>query len=407
MVLQTACPICQQSQPYSFWYWEQEDSLMRAWSPDPNLHFVICRHCGAIYQDPPKAAEADWGLGTFGEEDILAKVGPNEPVDWLQQFVGRAKDPERVLEIYSQQPFFQPHFIESGWECDARSYQELGGDDNPTGEAENWGYDLVICFDVLNRCHDPGGLLKKVHGWLKDDGGVYIQEINPLSLPRINQTCMTSHQQVLFCYPTLLFTLFQAGFVNKMSELGSWHRTFNVKSDIATELDVRDFVKPDLWQQACFRVQRNYYWSVVTRDLIDYVQKVQENPSLTDQLRNQLRQKGELVLQVRDVCGATLLFTQEVSTLSNSLQDDWPATMNRIFNTLKNDYALYDLLKVGGFNQLGTFPGLERFHYNEKMIYMTDVDFFGKYFTQEDAAMLCKEVTNAGANVVGHLSSLL
>jgi hypothetical protein len=81
--------------------------------------------------------------------------------------------------------------------------------------------------------------------------------------------------------------------------------------------------------------------------------------------------------------------------------------MQRIFDVFKNDMALYDILQVQPIPGLGVFDGVDRFHFNEKMVYMTNEDYFQKYFTEEDAKQLCAGIIQSGHTVCGHLSSFL
>lgn len=400
------CAICGSDELHSYWFWEKEDALMRSWAMDTRLHFSICRQCGAIQQNPPVGGQDDFADSVFMAFDQGADQGKDsthETVDWLQQFIHIAKEPLRALELYGSTPRFVDYFQSLGWPAEAMSIREF----ETRGDVESEQYDIAIGFDALSRSGDPLHALKRVRETLKPEGGVYIQETNPFAIPRLNQITLTVEQRFVFPFPTLMFLLYQAGFVNKLTELGTSHRSFFTKREEDLGMTLRDFAQENLWSHLLMRTQRNFYWAWVTRDLASYVERVQSEPDLRDTMRAELRKKPIDLMIIRDVCGASLLFTQEVATLRQSLHQDWPVTMGRIFDILQNDYALYDLLQCSGVPGLGVFSGIDRFHFNEKMVYMTAPSFFEKYFSQQDAEALCAGIEQAGAVVVGHLSSLL
>jgi len=421
------CPICESTQHQSFWHWDKEETLMREWAMDTQVHFSICRACACIFQNPlePPRPEAD-DLGGMWAMDMDDAPIADEPLDWVQQFGSRGMEPCKALEIYTGKKRFEPYLVPKGWQIKAISLHqfldnselaEKEGESNVEGIfqtdkeitsiEDNEQFDMAFCFDALEQTHQPMQLLQKLHKHVKDDGALYTQVSNPLVLPRYNQFSFTSAERVQYPFRTLIYMLYKAGFANQGAEMNTKTRCICNKVDPATEAEPGGLIPNDTWGMADFRVRRNYYWNWGIRYLENYMKQVQSNPDHLQETRNQLAQNPLERHIIRDLCGSCLLFMQEVDQLKNTISHDWPVTMSRVFNIMKYDYAMYDLLKVGGFETVNTLPEVGRYYINDKMVYMTDTDFFEKYFTMDEANTLCQSIIQSGQVVCGHLSSML
>lgn len=408
----TACPVCREDNRQSFWFWEKEDKLMREWAMDTRVHFAICRSCGLIFQDPPaERAMDEFGFDAWGgpqQDPGFAE----EPLVWLKQFSPIGERRGRALEVYHKEPRFTERLRAEGWETvRAVSVESLaegtagGGAEEPQpGEA----FDVTFCFDALRHTGDPLGTLAKIHGLAAEGGGVYVEEANPAAAPRAGRLCLSSDEMCVFPFHTLIFALHAAGFMNAGAEMWSRTRVFGSKTDPNPGTDPETNIPRDVWQQAIHRFHRNYYWAWARRFLEEYLRKRHSDPDgALNQARAELRQNPANLLVIRDVCGACLLFANETDTLRETLSEDWPQTMSRVFETLKHDFALYDMYSLAPVEGLGVFPGIERYHFNEKMIYISGADYFEKYFSEEEARRLCEAIVKAGHAVCGHLSSFL
>jgi SAM-dependent methyltransferase len=446
-----SCPVCQTTGHQSFWYWEKEEQLMRVWAPDTQVHFSICRACGLIFQNPlvDPTFFQNMGMPIFGMEEQTVS-SPEEPMEWLRQFTGHGKEPVTALEIYTTQPRFQPALAQAGWTVKTIKPQALYGEppvsesaQPEAGEGSDFTpefipdtakpdaaegfefdfdfsmdtgdtplsvddqFDIVFCFDGLTQFSQPGKALSTIHSHLKEDGVFYMETDNPLVQPRHKRLCLTGYDACVYPFQTLVFALYQAGFKNHSSELCEKNRILSTKIEPNPDADPVKLIPSDYWWKTLSRFQRNYAWSWVVEFLSAYQTKAQTDPGTLDKVRESLLQRPFDKQYLRDVCGSCLLFIEEVGHLKTTLSQDWPSTMTRIFNVLKDDYALYDLLQLGPLQGVGTFPSLERFHFNEKMIYMATPDYFEKYFSEEESRQLCDSIDNAGRVVIGQLSSLL
>ena len=417
------CPVCNSRNHQSFWFWEKEDKLMREWAMDTTVHFSICRDCALIFQNPPvaKASESDL---FFTSWNIGADSTPqgDEPFDWLKQFTTIGKQPGRVLEVYSKNKRFDSVMTQNGWQVKTiradrlmakpeTSPPPLPGLEPTAPEedslAEGEIFDLVLCFDVLGQCADPVGLLTKLHGYLRENGAIFVEMENPMAAPRAKKFCLTSDELQVFPFHTLIFTLYKAGFANTAAETCGRIRCLGTKADLNPDADPGKLMPQGIWGQVLYWFHRNYYWAWVISYLENFQARLQIQADYMDHARNELRQRFHELQIIRDVCGSCLLFVEEVSTLRNSLGEDWHLTLHRIFEIFKQDYALYDLLRQGPLEGVGTFPDVERFHFNEKMIYVTNADYFQRYFSEEETRRLCDAIIRAGQVVCRHLSSFL
>lgn len=399
-----SCPICKSESSHSFWFWENEDVLMREWAPDCRLHFSICRVCATIFQDPPASiSESPFSMDFSMDASAHPMNEAHEPLDWLSQFSGKGQDALRTLEVYSKKPKFEETLKSRGWDVKAVSAKEFREND--------WGqdgpYDLVICFDALNECDDPEALAQKAHAVLKDDGGFYVDVVNPLVLPRGNQICFTAYERVLIPFPTLMYLTYKNGFKNLMSEVTGSVRSYLQKIPVPASVSPSEVASKDYWSYVTYRCERNYWFAWTGKFLAKFIQLRQTDPHALDTARNELRHDTQRMQIIREVCGVMLLFAQEVQTLQQSLSGDWHQTMARIFDVLKNDLVMYDLLQLEPMENLGLMVPMHRFFLNEKMVYTTDADYFKKYFNQDDAELLCNYIFKSSQTVVGHLSSFL
>lgn len=420
------CPVCQNPDSQSFWFWEKEEKLMRAWTPDTRVHFSICRHCGLIFQNPNVSSSfADSSfLSGFGM-DFTEEPQSDEPMEWLKQFTGFGRESGTALEIYSQKKVFQSALAMAGWKCKAVQINAVIQDasappsDFSSGLSNSWGdpftdtldpndqFDMIFCFDGFSSTSSPLALLSKLHSHLKENGGLYIETPNPLVLPRHNRFCLTSEESCVYPFQSLVFALYKTGFKNTASEICEKARIFCTKIEIPVEADPDKLIPNTYWGQTLFSFQRNFYWAWVIKSLQTFQAQLTQDPALLTTMRQTLTQHPVEKHFMRDVCGACLLFIEEISHLQDSLSEDWPLSMTRVFDVLKNDYALYDLLQLGPVEGLGTFGNLERFHYKEKLIYMSNTEYFERFFSQDEARQLLEAITKAGRVVVGHLSSFL
>ncbi len=409
------CPVCKSLNHQSFWFWEKEDKLMRMWAMDTRVHFSICRECALIFQDPlvPSLSSEDWGFGDWGEQSD-SQLLPKEPIEWLRQFPRRGKQPARALEIYSKTSRFHDMLKNEGWDITAipvnslLSPPENGSDPLPPDLLDGEKYDLIFCFDVLDRVPHPIDILNRLHACLKSDGGLFVETFNPYVAPRNKKICLSNDNPCIFSFQTLIYALYKAGFSNQAAELCGKCRCFCTKIDPTPEADASKLVPNTYWSQLLYRFERNYSWAWVNGFLDRYLKQVQYQPNSLNQTRDLLRQRGEDLVLIRDVCGAVLLFAQEIDTVRQTLSSDWSLTMHRIFEILGKDYALYDLLQTGSpMPELGTLPDVERYFFSEKLIYMTTTDYFERFFSQDDAKRLCQSIVQSAEVVCKTLSSFL
>ncbi|MDX9752462.1 MAG: methyltransferase domain-containing protein [bacterium] len=416
------CPVCQSLSHQSFWYWDKEDQLMKAWAQDTRVHFSICRECGLIFQNPRitdsfLSGNSFWGFETESPADTPV----NEPLEWLRQFTGFGKEVAKGLEVYSEKQTFHSRLASEGWTMksvtSASLLQEACESPVPTDNffaapvsdqiEEGEEFDLICCFDGFSQWEFPLEYLQKLYHHLKPGGGLYIETPNALVLPRFNHICLTGNDICIYPFHTLAFTLYKAGFKNTASELCVHNRIFCTKIDPNPEADPKQFIAETYWGQVSHQFQRNFYRAWGIKYLQAFMAKQRTTPDALNTARHYLVQNPLEKQILRDMCGACLLFVEEIGHLKESAAQDWQISMARIMDVLKNDYALFDLLKLGGLPRLGTFPKLERFHYNEKMIYMATPEYFERFFSESEAVQLCDEITEAGRVVVGHLSSFL
>jgi len=100
----------------------------------------------------------------------MIPVGPNVVLDLgcAAGFVGKAMlESNRAVEV-SGVEIFEPAAVE------ARKHYKVVhvGDIEEMSLSYDKCFDLVICGDVLEHLKDPGKVLRQIHGWLKDGGGV-------------------------------------------------------------------------------------------------------------------------------------------------------------------------------------------------------------------------------------------
>lgn len=410
------CPVCAGKNHHTFWYWDNEDSLMRKWAADCRIQFQICRDCAAIFQQSLNETESSPEIPFFeGFADELVRSSHHEPFEWLKQFANIGKQPCKALEIYAVQHRFSDALKEQGWEIHAVPYESLLADGQPPAETLAGGsfaaddrYDLIFCFDVLSRTPAVVELMSAIHDRLTDTGVLYLEAINPVLLPRIDRMYLTSEQQCLMPFETMIFLFHKTGFINRGAELCGKARCFLSKSEPHPEADPTQLLEKRLWEYTLFRFQRNFYWVWAADFLRKYLQEQSRIPNCLEQTRAALAKRpGELQI-LRDVCGAVLLFVQEVDTLRATLASDWKATMQRIFDILKQDFAMFELLRTASPIQgLGTMPDIERYYFNEKMIFMTNHDYFDRFFSETEAAQLCAGIVRSGEIVCKTFSSFL
>ncbi len=409
------CPVCQSPEHQSFWYWEKEDQLLRQWAMETRTHFSICRKCATIFQNPPVAAPAAGDLLLFGWE------GPSEPelpvqetLEWLRQFTRFAQTPGRALEVFVKKKRFEDVLTRKGWTVRALPVQSLlpeaGSPPPPDADAldENETFDLIIFCDALETTARPMELLAQLRRHLQPDGALLVETPNPLAFPRYKKICLTSAELCAFPFQSLIFALYKAGFTNHAAEVCGKIRCLFTPIDPQPGADPAQLVPRNVWEHALYRFQRNYYWAWAAGFLETYLAQWRARPGFRDEARAALRQHGLELAIVRDICGACLLFVQEVDTLRQTIGEDWNVTLGRIFDILKNDFQLFDLLRTGAeLPGLGTLPGIERYYYRDKMIFMTGADYFERFFTQAEAAELCEAIVNSGQVACQHLSSML
>ncbi|MDP8244978.1 MAG: methyltransferase domain-containing protein [Candidatus Hinthialibacter antarcticus] len=377
---------------------------MREWAPDCRLHFSICRHCAAIFQNPPAPlGEDSFAMDSIMDTNAEQSVQANEALDWLSQFSGRGQEPFRALELYTKSSKLEEALKAKNCDVTAVSAKEFLEKDF----SQNEPYDIVFCFEVLNETSDPNGIVQKAHSVLKDDGGLYVDVVNPLVLPRANQMCFTGSQRTLLTFPTLMYLTYKNGFRNMIGEVTGSARSYMKKIDVPDTVSLSEVSSKDYWSYVTYRCERNYWFSWVLRFLVNFMKSRQVDANALDTARNQLRHDPQHMQIVREACGVMLLFAQEVQTLQQSLSGDWHQTMARIFTILKDDLVLFDLLQLEPMENMGLLAPMNRFYLNEKMIYVSEAEYFKKYFTQEDAEHLCKNIFKSSQTVVGHLSSFL
>jgi hypothetical protein len=415
------CPVCQSVRHQSFWYWEKEDKLMQAWAQDTQAHFSICRDCSTIFQNPmTNQAVAEFNM--FDDFNLNpTPLKPSEPLEWLRQFTGHGKTPGTALEVYATQKRFEPTLSAEGWTIKSVHIASVLSSDTPTeaGEETTFGFqaapgilpddqfDAIFFFDGFGATAQPIDVLNTLHAHLKEEGCLYIETSNPLVLPRHKRICLTSEEICVYPFQSLVFALYKSGFKNIAAEMCERNRIFCTKIEPSPEASPNDLIPNTYWGQVLYNFQRNYYWAWVTNYLEAFQVKHQSDPTTVDQVRDYLQQHPIEKLYIRDACGSCLLLVEEVGHLKDTLSQDWKLSMSRIFDLFKNDYAIYDLLQQGKLEGVGTFPDLERFHYNEKMIYMATPEYFERFFSEEEAESLCNAIMQAGRVVVGHLSSFL
>ncbi len=405
------CPVCESQHLHSFWFWEKEDQLLREWAMDTRLHFSICRDCSSIFQNPiiPRDTTTDFDFSP-SDFDLSSPETPPvlEPIEWVRQFAGYGRQAGKALEIFSEKKTFDPFLPKEGWDYEALSITEvinqLSTKEIPS---QSESYDLIFCFDALECTPQPIPLLQSFYSRLKPDGALYLEAFNPLAHPRTNHLCLTRNNFCLFPFQSLLFALYKTGFTNHSAEICGRIRMLCTKMPQIPESEATKLVPTELWGHILYRFQRNFYWSWVTKRLQQFIEQSPSDPQLLEKTRKSLHESPLELHTVRDVCGACLLFVEEVANLRKNMEKDWPLVMARIFDVFKNDFNLYDLLQLAPLEGVGTFPDIERFHYNEKMIYMNTTEYFQKHFSLQEATKLCDTIIAAGQKVCGHLSSFL
>lgn len=399
------CPVCSSESLHSFWYWENEEFLMREWAPDCRLHVSICRECATAFQNP--AVEKVDDMMDFSVSFDMDEAAPapsaKEPIDWLHQFSGVGRDPLRGLDVYVESPMFEIPLRDLGWDVASISLNDLLEQGPPAGGQ----YDVVFCFDALNHTLQPQRVIEQLRPVVKDSGGLFVETNNLLAEPRRNIPAFTSKQKCLYSFPSLIYLLYKNGFRNYMAENAGRTRCFLNKVDMPDNADVRETSDKEYWAYVVYRCERNFWYQWAGRQLESFMQRRQSDPAALDAIRQEMRHDPHKLTLVREVCGAMLLFAQEVDTIRQTLSSDWHSTMSRVFDILKNDMILYELLQLEPMQGMGTLEPIGRLHLNEKMVYMTDAEYFQKYFTEDDARQLCENVIKSSQTVIGHLSSFL
>jgi len=352
------CPVCDSSNHQSFWYWEKEDKLIREWAMDAQVHFSICRDCAAIFQNPFVQRDAsgdlfpsDWNFG--GADEPQAQ----EPMEWMRQFTGFGREPGKALEIYGEKKRFENYLRQQGWEYKAVKISALAtGGQEPSSENFSFNFDAaesleegeifdaVFCFDALGRAQTPSAALKQLYGHLKTGGAIYAETPNPLAAPRFKKLCLTSSEACVYSFHTLVFAMYKAGFQNIASELCASSRILCTKMEEVPSSDPLKLVPKELWGQLLYRFQRNYYWAWTASFLEKYMQQRESQAEFLEKTRQHLHQRPLELHLIRDVCGACLLFAEEIANLQRTIAQDWKQIMVRIFDVFKNDFALYDML---------------------------------------------------------------
>lgn len=377
---------------------------MREWAPDCRLHFSICRDCATIFQNPPVLiSDSPFSMDFNMDADANQINEAHEPLDWLSQFSGKGQEALRALEVYLNKAKFEETLQSRGWDVKTVAAKDFLENEFSQDDP----YDLVICFDTLNGCSDPDALIQKAHTVLKDDGGLYTDVVNPLVLPRGNVMCFTGYERSLFTFPTMMYLTYKNGFKNLMSEVTGSVRSYLQKIPVPASVSPGEVASKDYWAYVTYRCERNYWYAWTGKFLAKFMQQRQMDPNALDSARDELRHDTQRMQIIREVCGVMLLFAQEVQTLQQSLSGDWHQTMARIFTVLKDDLVMYDLLQLEPMEKLGLLAPMNRFFLNEKMVYTTDADYFKKYFSQNDAELLCNYIFKSSQTVVGHLSSFL
>jgi hypothetical protein len=409
----TCCPICKSNSHQSFWFWEKEDKLMRLWAMDTRTNFSICRECALIFQNPlvHSPSSEDSMFGSWDSQSD-AMISPKEPLEWLRQFPRRGRNPERALEVYSKNSRFKDTLQNENWDVQAISLSDLlsetGNASGATVLADGDEYDLIFCFDVLEKTDRPLEVLSKLHKHLKSTGGLLVETFNPYVAPRLNKICLTSDDACVLPFQTLIYALYKAGFTNQAAEVCGKSRCYCTKIDPNPDAEATKLITPNYWAHLTHRFQRNYYWAWVCGFLDRFLKQTQSNPDFLQHTRTLLRQRPEDLSEIRDVCGAALLFVQEIDAVRQTISKDWSLTMQRLFDILSKDYVLFDLLQTGAaIPNFGTLPDIERYYFNDKMIFMTNTDYFERFFTQDDAAQLCQGIIKSGEIVCKNLSSFL
>lgn len=413
------CPVCASPHHQSFWYWEKEDQLIRKWAMDTTVHFSICRICATIFQNPLVQSPSPDNAFLQGWDIDNTNIPPvQEPMEWLKQFTGFGKEPGRLLEVYTTKKRFEEPLGQKGWTVKSIPVSLFDGslgdsqtDIDRSGLEENERFDLIVCFEALGQTARPLNLLSQLHKRLKDDGALYVEVTNPMTVPRVNKISLTSEEAVIYPYQSLIFTLYKAGFTNKAAELCGKIRCICTKIGQNLDTEVKSMVPRDHWSKVLSAVQRNYNWTWATNFLKKYqaemVVRQHSGENFLQETRISLRKRPLDLHIIRDVCGASLLFTQEVATLRETLSQDWTVTMGRIFDILKSDYALYELFQVPVMPDFGLIPDIERYYLYDKMVFMTNPDYFERFFTQQEAEKLCDSIIRAGEVVCKTLSSFL
>ncbi len=412
---QVQCPVCQSNNLQDFWYWEKEDKLLRMWAMDTRMYLSICRDCSTIFQNPLVPTSSEDSSFSVWEEPDGDTLSTKEPLEWMRQFTGFGKEPDRALEIYANKPFFEKTLKEEGWDIKVVPIQSIidsdqdsddGSSDSPFEDGEE--FDLIFCYNALEKTTQPIMVLEKIHDHLKKDGGLFVEVANPSVAPRVDKICLSSDEICSFPFQTLIYALYKAGFTNQSAEITGKNRCFCTKIDKNPDADATTLVPHNHWSHLMSRFQRNYNWAWAASFLKKYMVQSQTQPQFLEQTRELLRQRPEELAIIRDICGATLLFVQEIDTVRQTLESDWHITMSRIFEIFSKDYGLYDLLQTGNeMELLGTLPDVERYFYNEKVVFMTTSDYFKKYFTKDEATKLCNSIIQSGEVVCKTLSSFL
>lgn len=153
-----------------------------------DCRFVVCRHCGHVYQDPMPEAEHLWRSTWWNGGPQQA--GSREMGEWLADRMEH-RTPRRTLlfigngkqRTAGDGDMLLP-FRERGWDiCDVPSSSPAlswrGGGERPWARASGRKFSLVI-RDAIERLPDPLPSVQALRSFLEEDGALFVTGSNLL-----------------------------------------------------------------------------------------------------------------------------------------------------------------------------------------------------------------------------------
>lgn len=196
----TNCPLCN-SNDFDVARIDSMASLTRAGSVSFPVVTVVCRHCGHVYSNPRMSSgELQEYYRHYYREDYGDAEPSTEMADlyrmdaaWIEELLGEGGG-RRALEIGSYTGHLLSLLSNQGWATvgveptttAAEIARDRFGldvhncmfDQVPPPESDSEKFDLVVMGAVLEHLVDPSHVLDRVHGFLKENGYLFVRVPN-------------------------------------------------------------------------------------------------------------------------------------------------------------------------------------------------------------------------------------